>query len=290
MKSMTGFGRAERSSDGISVSLQVSSVNRKNMEVVCSLPKEFQHLERKVVEFTRARAGRGRFQFSLEIRNERNAAVGLPSDVQIDAGLDRLKDVLKRRGLADTVDATTIVNLAKLIETETPKLPKKVVEQLLLGCVEAALDELVAMRVLEGAALKLDLGARCQSISDTILKIKVMAPGMVAKYRENLHGRLAQSGLEIDLDDERVLKEIALYSDRSDISEEMTRLDSHLEQFVELLKKDEPVGRSIEFLVQEIGREINTTGSKSCSIEISKNVLAMKNELERIREQVANVE
>ena len=290
MKSMTGFGRAERSSDGISVSLQVSSVNRKNMEVVCSLPKEFQHLERKVVEATRARAGRGRFQFSLEIRNERNASVGLPSDAQIDAGLDRLKYVLKRRGLADTIDATTIVNLAKLIEAETPKLPEKVVEQLLLGCVEAALDELVEMRAQEGAALKLDLGTRCQSILDTILKIKVMAPGMVAKYRENLYGRLAQSGLEIDLDDERVLKEIALYSDRSDISEEMTRLDSHFEQFVELLNKDEPVGRSIEFLVQEIGREINTTGSKSCSIEISKNVLAMKNELERIREQVANVE
>ena len=153
---------------------------------------------------------------------ERNAAVGLPSDAQIDAGLDRLKDVLKRRGLADTIDATTIVNLAKLIEAETPKLPEKVVEQLLLGCVEAALDELVAMRAQEGAALKLDLGARCQSILDTILKIKVMAPGMVAKYRENLYGRLAQSGLEIDLDDERVLKEIALYSDRCDISEEMT--------------------------------------------------------------------
>jgi uncharacterized protein (TIGR00255 family) len=101
---------------------------------------------------------------------------------------------------------------------------------------------------------------------------------------------LEQSGLDLDLDDERVLKEIALFADRSDLSEEITRLESHFAQFADLLEKTEPVGRSIEFLVQEIAREINTTGSKSCSIEISKHVLAMKNELERIREQVANVE
>lgn len=290
MRSMTGFGRAERSVDGISISLQVSSVNRKNMEVVCSLPKEFQHLEPKVVEATRARAGRGRFQFSLEIRNERNVAAGLPSDEQIDAGLDRLKSILERHGSPYAVDAGTIVNLAKLIETETPKLPEEVVGKLLLGSTEAALDDLIAMREQEGAALKLDLETRCRLISDTVAEIKKMAPDMVTKYREKLHERLTKSGLEIDFDDERVLKEIALYSDRSDISEEMTRLDSHFEQFAELLNKNEPVGRSIEFLVQEIGREINTTGSKSCSIEISKNVLAMKNELERIREQVANVE
>lgn len=290
MRSMTGFGRAERSSDGIAVSLQVSSVNRKNMEVVCSLPKEFQHLERKVVEATRARAGRGRFQFSVGIRDERNVAAGLPSDEQIDAGLARLKSVLERHGAPYAVDARTIVDLAKLIETEGPELPEEVVERLLMSSVEAALEELVAMRDQEGAVLKHDLETRCRAISDTVASIKEIAPEMVAKHRENLQGRLSQSGLEIDLDDERVLKEIALFSDRSDISEEITRLESHFEQFGELVNKDEPVGRSIEFLVQEIGREINTTGSKSCSIEISKKVLAMKNELERIREQVANVE
>ncbi len=290
MRSMTGFGRAERSSDGISVSLQVSSVNRKNLEVVCSLPKEFQHLERKVVEKTRTRAGRGRFQFSVDIRDERSASAGLPSDEHIDAGIARLKSILERHGAPPTVDARAIVELAKLIDTGDSELPEELVESLLMQGVEAALEGLIAMREQEGAALKQDLETRCRTMVDTVAAIKRIAPEMVVKYRENLHARLGQSGLDIDLDDERVLKEIALYSDRSDLSEEITRLESHFQQFGELLKKDEPVGRSIEFLVQEIAREINTTGSKSCSIEISKHALAMKNELERIREQVANVE
>ncbi len=113
---------------------------------------------------------------------------------------------------------------------------------------------------------------------------------MVNKHRENLLGRLEQAGLEIDVEDERVLREIALFADRCDVSEEITRLDSHLGQFSDLLDKDEPVGRSIEFLIQEIAREINTIGSKSSSIDVSKAALSLKNELERIREQVANVE
>jgi uncharacterized protein (TIGR00255 family) len=290
MRSMTGFGRSERSSDGIAVSLQVSSVNRKNMEVVCSLPKEFQHLERKVVDATRARAGRGRFQFSVDIRDERNTVPGLPSDEQIDAGLARLKSVLERHGAPYIVDARTVVDLAKLIETKGSDLPEELVESLLMAGVEAALDELISMRDQEGAALRRDLESRSRVMADTVASVKAIAPEMVTKYRENLQGRLVETGLDIDLDDARILKEIALFSDRSDLSEEITRLESHFEQFVDLLNKNEPVGRSIEFLVQEIGREINTTGSKSCSIDISKHVLALKNELERIREQVANVE
>jgi len=290
MKSMTGFGRAERSSNGVAVALQVSSVNRKTLEVVCSLPKEFQQLERAVVERTRSRAGRGRFQYSVEIRDERSEATGLPSDEQIDAALDRVKNVVERAGGDYSVDAQTVVDLARLLDGETASLPEEIVEELLLDCVDAALNELVAMRDQEGDALQSDLSSRCTEMSNTLNSIKAIAPEMVAKYRENLHARLEQSGLDLDLDDERVLKEIALFADRSDLSEEITRLESHFAQFADLLEKTEPVGRSIEFLVQEIAREINTTGSKSCSIEISKHVLAMKNELERIREQVANVE
>ena len=290
MRSMTGFGRSERSSEGVAVALQVSSVNRKTLEVVCSLPKEFQQMERMVVERTRARAGRGRFQYSLEIRDERSEAAGLPSDDQIDAALERVKRVVERAGGDYSVDASAVIGLAQLLENETAALPEKVVESLLGECVEAALDDLIVMRDQEGLALKTDLSNRCREMSNTLESIKAIAPEMVAKYRENLHARLEQTGLELDLEDERILKEIALFADRSDLSEEITRLESHFVQFAELLEKTEPVGRSIEFLVQEIAREINTTGSKSCSIEISKHVLSMKNELERIREQVANVE
>ena len=290
MKSMTGFGRAERIAQGVTVTVQVSSVNRKNLEVICSLPKEFQSLERKIVEQAKQAVGRGRLQFSIDVRDTNGGRAGLPSDAQIEAGIARVKDLAQRNGGSAEIGATTIVDLMGLLEPEPGSIPEELVAALLKDCVEDALQGLVAMRSSEGAALKSDLAVRCKNLMDILEAIKVIAPEMVSVHRENLVSRLKQANLEIDSEDERVLKEIALFADRCDISEEITRLESHFDQFNDLLDKVEPVGRSLEFIVQEFAREINTTGSKSCSIEVSKRILELKNELERIREQVANVE
>ncbi|MDQ8202851.1 YicC/YloC family endoribonuclease [Pelagicoccus sp. SDUM812003] len=290
MKSMTGFGRCELAEKGVIVGLQASSVNRKNLEVICSLPKDLQQLERKVQEKVRAVASRGRFQFSIEVRVDGQEQGGLPSDEQLDRAIERLKAVADRYGAPFSVDAQLLVQVARLIEDEAAEFPSEVVEDLLLRCVDAVLVDLIAMRELEGEALLKDLTERRQRLAALVAQVKELAPGMVDKYRENLFSRLEQAGLEFDLGDERVLREIALFADRCDISEEITRLDSHLDQFDQLLAKSEPVGRPLEFLLQEVGREINTSGSKASSIEVSKLVLEMKNELERIREQVANVE
>lgn len=290
MKSMTGFGRCEVAEEGVVVSLRVSSVNRKNLEVVCSLPKELQQLERQVQERVRAVAARGRFQFSLEVRQDGAASGGLPGDALIDAALQRLKAIADRHGAEFVVDGALLVQVSRLLEREPDALPEKTAEKLLFQAVDTALAELVAMRENEGAALKADLEARRESLGTLVAQVKEQAPGMVSKYRENLLARLEQGGLELDVNDDRVLREIALFADRCDISEEITRLDSHLEQFGQLIEKVEAVGRPLEFLLQEVGREINTSGSKASSIEVSRLVLEMKNELERIREQVANVE
>ena len=290
MKSMTGFGRSELTEEGVTVSVQISSVNRKSLDIMCILPKEFQQLERQVVEKARNRIGRGRIQFSIEIKDERNESAGLPSDDQIDAGIERLKRITERHGGSIEITPQVVVNLARLLESEASVLPVEVVERLLMKCADAALEELVSMRENEGAALRDDLGNRCIVMRNTLNEVGKLAPEMVKKHRENLLGRLEQAGLEIDVEDERVLREMALFADRCDVSEEITRLYSHLGQFADLLDKGEPVGRSIEFLIQEIAREINTIGSKSSSIDVSKSALSLKNELERIREQVANVE
>ena len=290
MKSMTGFGRAEREADGVAVSVQVSSVNRRNLETVCSLPKEFQHLERKVVEQTRKVAARGRFQFSIEVRDENVAANGLPSDAQLSQAIVRLKDIAEKNAVTFNLDTHGIIELSRLIEPQAVDLSDEVVEELLGEAVDGALEKLVAMRIQEGGTLKIDLVTRKDRMRTLVSSVREVAPAMLDKHRENLLSRLEQAGLEIDTEDERVLKELALFADRSDISEEMTRLESHLEQFEQTLEKDEAVGRPLEFIIQEIAREINTTGSKSCSIEVSRLVLDLKNELERVREQVANVE
>lgn len=183
-----------------------------------------------------------------------------------------------------------LVDLASMIEAEAGSLPEDIVEDLLVDAASSALQELTAMREQEGAALKADLELRCRNLKRLAEDLRKVVPDMVTKHRENLLARLEQADLELSSDDERVLKEIAIFADRCDISEELTRLDSHFEQFAQSLEVEGAIGRSIEFLVQEIAREINTSGSKSCSIEASRLVLGMKNELERIREQVANVE
>ncbi len=290
MKSMTGFGRCEVAEGGVVVSLRVSSVNRKNLEVVCSLPKELQQLDRQVQERVRSVAARGRFQFSLDVRQDGAASGGLPSDDQIDAAIERLKSLALRHGADFKVDGDLLVQISRLLEKEDAGLPEKTAEKLLFQAVDTSLSELVAMREKEGEALKIDLEERRQNLVTLVSKVKEHAPGMVSRYRENLLARLEQGGLALDVNDDRVLREIALFADRCDISEEITRLDSHLDQFAELIAKDEPVGRPLEFLLQEVGREINTSGSKASTIEVSRLVLEMKNELERIREQVANVE
>ena len=290
MKSMTGFGRSELIEEGVTVYVQISSINRKSLDIMCILPKEFQQLERQVVKKTRNRIGRGRIQFSIEIKDERNELAGLPSDDQIDAGIERLKRITERHDGSIEITPQVVVDLARLQESEANVLPVGVDEQLLMKCADAALDELISMRENEGAALREDIGNRCIVMRNTLNEMEKLAPEMVKKHRENLLGRLEQAGLEIDVEDERVLREMALFADRCDVSEEITRLYSHLGQFSDLLDKADPVGRSMEFLIQEIAREINTIGSKSSSINVSKSALSLKNELERIREQVANVE
>ena len=160
--------------------------------------------------------------------------------------------------------------------------------------VEAALGEALAdllkMREHEGAHLAKDLGKRLKIVRDAAKKVRKLQPGVLKRYRQNLQERIHRAGLELSLDDERLVKEVVVFADKSDISEELTRLDSHFEQFAIHLGKNEPVGRTLEFMCQEIGREFNTLGSKANDVEISQLVVTCKAEMEKIREQIQNIE
>jgi uncharacterized protein (TIGR00255 family) len=159
-----------------------------------------------------------------------------------------------------------------------------------LAALNEALSAFAAMRAREGTALLADFTVRCAAVRTLVESIAQRAPQVPGNYRETLHRRLREAGLELDLADERVLREIALFADRIDVTEEITRLRSHLEQFGALLNSDQEIGRKAEFILQEMGREVNTVGSKANDLEISRTVIELKNELERIREQIANVE
>ncbi len=290
MKSMTGFGRAAAPFAGHELSVQISSVNRRGIELAISLPDEWRELETAVGDRIRTVATRGRISISVSVRAPEGRAAGLPDEAAIGAALDHLAAVAAKRGVPFTPDATLLWHIAAGLRSSLALPPAEEAQAALLALVDQALAGFGAMRAKEGAALQADMLARVAIIRAHFETIAERAPQIAAGYRENLFRRLRDAGLEIDLSDERVLKEIALFADRCDITEEITRARSHLDQLGALLRSEGEIGRKTEFLLQELGREVNTTGSKANDLAIAKLVIECKNELERIREQIANVE
>lgn len=288
MRSMTGYGRATAALGSLTLTLQVTSVNRKTLDLTTKVPEAWEAVETAVLEAVRKAASRGKVHVSLEVS-------GASSEVQWDeaaanAALDRLAAWALARGLEfrPTPEVLWSVVNAQRKSVELPELEQA--QPAILGALEGALGAFSTMRSREGAALLADLLGRLQSLHTHMEVVTLRAPQVVSAFREQLLQRLRQAGLEIDLDDERVLKEIALFADRCDLSEEITRFRSHLEQFEALLRSSGEIGRKAEFILQELGREVHTIGSKANDLTISRAVIELKNELEKIREQVANVE
>lgn len=286
---MTGFGRGAASFEAWEITVQVSSVNRKSLEVTFSAPREWQVFEPEVTAAVREKASRGRVQVAIEVRGP--ASVGLTwDDATVMAVLDRLAALAAKRGIPFVATPELLLNIAQASRSERIALEPEKTLSLLRAALAPALAEFTAVREREGAALARDFAARAAHLSAVVEHLVTRTTGAAQNYRENLLARLRQAGLELDLADERVLREIALFADRIDVSEETTRLRSHLDHLTQLLAAAEPVGRKMEFVLQEIGREIHTIGSKANDIEAARLVIDFKNELERIREQTQNVE
>lgn len=290
MYSMTGYGRGESADKMRSVAVDMSGVNRKQLEIFVSLPREWQSLERLVVELVRAHIQRGKVSINVNTRNLTGAASSGWDAVAIASKLAELRQLCEANHIAFAADTQTVLSLAENTRPAEDIPQEDALWALLKPAVDTALKNFIAMRAAEGQALARDLSERIDTLDKTLSLIKAQAPDVVGRYREQLFTRLRTSGLELDLNDERVLKEISLFADRSDVAEEITRLDSHFAQFRAAIAAAEPVGRKMDFLCQEINREFNTIGSKASSLDITKAVIDAKNELERLREQVQNIE
>jgi uncharacterized protein (TIGR00255 family) len=290
MRSMTGYGRGSATRDHWEVTVQLSSVNRKSLEVAVSLPREWQSFEPEIAALVREKAARGRVQVAIDVRGSAGTGGLNWDDAAVAVTLERLAVLAAKHDTAFTPTPELLLQLAQANRTESSSLSPEAALALIREALEPALVDFAEMRAREGAALAADLTARAAILCVAVETIAKRAPLVVQNYRENLLQRLRNAGLELDVSDERVLREIALFADRIDISEELTRLRSHLLQFSQLAGESEPVGRKAEFILQEIGREINTVGSKANDIEITRAVIEFKNELERIREQIQNVE
>jgi uncharacterized protein (TIGR00255 family) len=291
MNSMTGYGRASGSVGGVGFSVQVSAVNRKALEVKVFQPGAWDELEPVVIEAVKKVALRGVVQVRVELDSSGGAGGAAEFDeAAAGAWLDRVAAFAASRGVAFQPGGEALVQAALQFRRKVEPPGLESARGPVLASLEQALAGFAAMRATEGAALKHDFEARLALLSEHIEAIAARAPGVVVAAREALLKRLREAGLELRVDDERVLKEIALFTDRCDIAEELTRFRSHHAQLKKLLSGPGEIGRKAEFILQEMGREVNTTGAKANDYEIARRVIELKNELERIKEQVANVE
>jgi uncharacterized protein (TIGR00255 family) len=291
MKSMTGYGRGECAQRGFKVTIEVSSVNRKQMEISVNSPRDLEVLEAQIRDQINRRVARGR----LTVRVSVHAAEGA-ARMRINSTLARLY-ATELRALAKSLRLAEAVTLDMLTRAPGVLQPAEEIgeaEELWPAtekALHAALDVLLKMREREGAALAKDLKSRVTSLRAGVRRVQARAPQAAERYREQLLARIKAAGIEAPgLEEERLIKEIFYFADRSDISEELTRLQSHFQQFDDCVKSAEPVGRTLDFLSQEINREINTIGSKANDGAISREVVLLKAELEKFREQVQNVE
>jgi uncharacterized protein (TIGR00255 family) len=290
---MTGYGRAGFNFGEETWEVEVGSVNRRGLEVSVSGQSEWSgELEVLVNELVREVIMRGKISVAVRFSMGGGGVFAWDSEA-VGASIRQLREQAAALGISFVPDSAVFLRLAELFRSQRfrpPSLSDASVRKTLVDAVRAALASLVQMRVSEGDVLTRDLIARLSVLESLLARIAFVAEGVVPQYRELLLARLRQAGFTLELADERVLKEVALFADRCDISEEVTRLGSHFAQFRALLAEEREVGRNLDFLCQEINREMNTVGSKANNLEITRCVIDGKNELERIREQVQNVE
>jgi len=276
--------------------VEFSSVNsKKGVDLLVSLPREFSSLEKELRDLIEKEISRGRITVSVQPvsgkRNNGSSEKVISIDrTKLKAYHREFKLLGKELGAGDQVSLEFLLRLPGVMQENAVEVPVEKAGPELLKLTAKALQDFQKSRDREGRHLCLDLGDRFVLIEGYQEKVAALQPGVLKKYRENLQQRIKEAGIEVAADDERLLKEIVLFSDRSDVSEEQTRLKAHLAEARRLLKSPKSIGRNMDFLIQEIGREINTTGSKANDITISKLVVEMKTELEKIREQVQNLE
>lgn len=291
MHSMTGFGRGSATADEGTATVEIACVNRKQAEVVIQCARELNELEPKIRKAVLNTISRGRIQVTIQFERPNSAPAPVSVDLRlVDALESAFECISEHTGRNVSPEAADFLRAPGIIRIEDGGVSAESAWGPIEKALEVAIEQVLEMRSEEGDDLAKDLSTRLGLLEKTAIAIAALAPGRPERYREMLVKRLRDAGVELDLQDERVLKELSVFADRCDISEEITRLDSHFRKFREYMAADEPAGRPLDFLCQEIHREFNTIGSKASDAGIAQQVVEAKTELEKIREQVQNVE
>ena len=290
IRSMTGFGRSKYEIEGREYTVDIRSVNHKYSDISVKMPRTIAYLEDKVRKEILANVSRGKIDvfITMEDFSEKGKQIKLNKELA-KAYINELKSLAEETGIRcdlNVVDITKYPDVLNIKDEENEEL----IWNELKKCLDDAIANFINMREVEGNKMKLDIVERIKGISTKVLEISEFSSGLIDEYILKLNTRIKEL-LNTDIVDEnRLAQEIVIYSDKCSIEEELTRLNSHISQFLDLIEKDSPIGKKFDFIIQEMNREINTIGSKANSLDITNRVIEIKTEIENVREQIQNIE
>ena len=291
IKSMTGFGRAEEIIDGKDISVEIKSVNHRYLEMSLKVPRNYGYIEEKLKSHLKSKISRGKLDVSVTILNLENSN----ADVEINASLaksyvDSLREIGDALSLNDDLSLSTISRFQDIFIIRKSEEDEDAVWSACEKVANKAIDAFVAMREAEGTKMKEDLLSNVEKIEAYVSLIEKMSPETSKAYYEKLYSKMQEILSDSQIDEQRLITEAAIFSEKIAVDEETVRLKSHISQFREIIETDGPVGRKLDFLIQEFNREANTIGSKAQNADIAKLVVEIKSDIEKIREQIQNVE
>ena len=288
---MTGFGRAKYSENGLNITVEFKSVNHRYFEFTSRLPKGYMFLDEKLKSFCQQKISRGKLEAAVIIEDNSEGAASVEvNTAYADAYLAAINDMSRRYHIKNDVKMSALVMNPELFTVKRRTLPEETVTAAVLKTAEEAMESFISMRESEGGRLKCDVKARTDYILKKVSFVEERSPETVKAYREKLEQKIKELIGDAQVDEQRLLTETAIFADKVAVAEETVRLKSHIKQFCSLLEGDEPIGRRLDFIVQEMNREANTIGSKAQDIEIAHTVVDIKSEIEKIREQIQNIE
>ncbi len=288
---MTGYGRAVKTFDDFEVTVELRSVNHRFFEFSSRIPRQYSFMEDRLKKLFSSEINRGKVEAFVSL-----TAISEPEE-QIEANeeiirsyVGALRSVKDKIGVTDDLSLSHIMRIPDAFTVTKRETDEEAVWEEVRSTAEEALKEFVAMRQVEGEKLKNDILLKISEIESNVKKVEERSPIVTKKYFDRLYGKLSEILEEKDIDEQRILTETAIFADKTAVDEETVRLKSHISQYRSLLEEKEPIGKRLDFLIQEFNREVNTIGSKCNDLEITKTVLDMKNCVEKIREQIQNIE
>lgn len=291
VKSMTGFGREHVVANGREIIVEIRSVNHRYYEFTARTPRSYGYLDEKLKAFLKNGISRGKVEASVTIYNQEGTDAEIELNESVAKGyLQALRCSAETLELDDDLTLTSIMRLPDIFTVVKKTDDEEVIWNEVKAVAQVALDRFVEMRNVEGQKMYDDISSRLDFIEQTVGKVEAQSPTVSENYRDRLYAKIKEVLGDRNIDEQRVLTEVAIFSEKVAIDEETVRLRSHIAQFRDLIQSSEPVGRKLDFLVQELNREVNTIGSKAQDLSITKMVVDLKSEIEKIREQIQNIE